>query len=87
MQEATLTHHYPDENAIDGYERLLFDAINEKQSRFVHSEEVIQSWRIVDELLCKGDSCPIRTTPYIYHPGTWGPEHKTQFITSWDYPA
>ena len=87
VQEATLTHHYPDENAIDGYERLLFDAINEKQSRFVHSEEVIQSWRIVDELLCKGDSCPIRTAPYIYHPGTWGPEYKTQFITRWDYPA
>ena len=33
-----------------------------------------------------GDSCPIRTVPYIYK-GGWGPEHKTRQITKWDYPA
>ena len=87
LEQATLTHAYPQDRAIDGYEKLLYDAINGDQSHFVHSEEVMESWRIVDDLLCTGDSCTVRTTPYLYMPGTWGPQHKTQFITNWDYPA
>jgi len=86
VELATLTHRYPDWLGVDGYEKLLYDAIGADQSHFVHSEEVIESWRIVDDLLCTGDNCPIRTAPYIYH-GGWGPSHKTQFITNWDYPA
>ena len=86
VETATLTHPYPTENSIDGYERLLFEAINGNQSHFVHAEEIIESWRIVDDLICTGEKCPIRTTPYIYHQGSWGPQHKTEFITNWDYP-
>ena len=87
LELATLTHAYPQERAIDGYEKLLYDAINNDQSHFVHAEEVMESWRIVDDLLCTGTSCPIRTVPYLYMGGAWGPSHKTQFITNWDYPA
>ena len=87
VELATLTHRYPDWLGVDGYEKLLYDAINDDQSHFVHSEEVIESWRIVDDLLCTGDKCPIRTAPYIYHEGLWGPMHKTEQITKWDYPA
>ena len=86
LELATLTHEYPQDRAIDGYEKLLYDAINGDQSHFVHADEVMESWRIVDDLLCTGDSCPIRTVPYIYT-GGWGPQHKTDFITDWDYPA
>jgi len=86
LELATLTHAYPEERAVDGYEKLLYDAINGDQSHFVHADEVMESWRIVDDLLCTGDSCPIRTVPYLYR-GGWGPEHKTQFITDWDYPS
>ena len=50
------------------------------------ADEVMESWRIVDDLLCTGDSCPIRTVPYIYL-GGWGPQHKVDRITDWDYPA
>jgi glucose-6-phosphate 1-dehydrogenase len=71
---------------VDGYEKLLYDALNADQSHFVHSEEVLESWRIVDDLLCVGEKCPIRTVPYI-HTGGWGPQHKVDFITDWDYPA
>ena len=85
-EPATLTHRYPDWLGVDGYEKLFFDAINGDQSHFVHSEEVLESWRIVDDLLCTGDSCRIRTAPYIYKEGTWGPWHKTNQITKWDYP-
>ena len=87
LERATLTHAYPQDRAIDGYEKLLYDAINGDQSHFVHADEVMESWRIVDDLLCTGDSCPIRTAPFIYFPGLWGPEHKTRYITEWDYPA
>ena len=87
VETATLTHRYPDWLGVDGYEKLLYEAINGDQSHFVHSEEVLESWRIVNDLLCTGDSCPIRTTPYIYMPGSWGPQHKTERITNWDYPA
>jgi len=85
VQTATLTHPYP-EGAIDGYVKLFYDSLNGDQSHFVHAEEVLESWRIVDDLLCVGDKCPIRTAPFIYT-GGWGPTHKTQFITKWDYPV
>ena len=87
VELATLTHRYPDWLGVDGYEKLLYDAINGDQSHFVHSEEVLESWRIVDDLLCTGDTCKVRTAPYLYHEGLWGPVHKTEFITDWDYPA
>jgi len=87
VELATLTHRYPDWLGVDGYEKLLYDAINADQSHFVHSEEVIEAWRIVDDLLCTGEKCPVRTAPYIYSEGIWGPMHKTSFITDWDYPA
>ena len=87
VELATLTHRYPDWLGVDGYEKLLFDAINADQSHFVHSEEVLESWRIVNDLLCVGDKCPIRTAPYIYFENTWGPDYKTSQITQWDYPA
>ena len=86
VETATLTHAYPQDRAIDGYEKLLYDAINGDQSHFVHADEVMESWRIVDDLLCTGDSCPVRTVPYIYT-GGWGPQYKTERITDWDYPA
>jgi glucose-6-phosphate 1-dehydrogenase len=87
VEEATLTHSYPQERAVDGYEKLLYDAISGDQSHFVHAEEVMESWRIVDDLLCVGDQCQIRTVPYIYK-GGWGPVHKTsQMSIDWDYPA
>ena len=86
LELATLSYSYPQERAIDGYEKLLYDAINGDQSHFVHADEVMESWRIVDDLLCTGDSCPIRTVPYIYK-GGWGPQYKVERITNWDYPA
>jgi glucose-6-phosphate 1-dehydrogenase len=86
VETATLTHWYSN-NAIDGYVKLFYDALRGDQSHFVHAEEVTESWRIVDDLLCTGDQCPIRTTPYMYKGGSWGPQHKTDRITKWDYPG
>ena len=85
VETATLTHPYP-QGALDGYTKLFYDAMNGDQSHFVHAEEVLESWRIVDDLLCEGDHCPIRTAPYVYISNTWGPQHKINDITKWDYP-
>ena len=87
LEEATLTHEYPQDRSVDGYEKLLYDAIEGNQAHFVHAEEVMESWRIVDDLLCEGDHCQIRTVPYIYMPKTWGPWKQVESITNWDYPA
>lgn len=86
VEAATLTHAYPLKDASQGYSKLIYEAISGDQSNFVHAEEVLESWRIVDDLLCTGEFCPIRTTPYLYHEGNWGPTHKTHLITKWDYP-
>ena len=84
VQNATLSFNYPD-GALDGYVRLLYDALSHDQSHFVHSEEVLESWRIVEDLLCVGDQCPIRTAPFIYHEKTWGPDKQISSITDWDF--
>ena len=86
VESGLLQFHYPTDKAVDGYEKLLYDAINKDQSHFVHSEEVLESWRIVNDLLCTGTTCPVRTVPYLYFGGLWGPSHKTERITKWDYP-
>ena len=87
VETATLTHRYPDWLGVDGYEKLLFDAINSNQSNFVHADEVMESWRIVEDLLCTGDECTICTTPHIYSPDSWGPREEVNKITDWDFPA
>ena len=85
VEKAILKHNYP-EGAIDGYVKLFYDAIHKDQSHFVHSEEVLESWRIVDDLLCVGDQCPVNTRPHTYHSGVWGPQEQIEGITKWDYP-
>ena len=86
VEPAILQYYYPTDKAVDGYEKLFYDAIHEDQSHFVHADEVLESWRIVDDLLCTGDSCRMNTIPYLYTPGVWGPVSKTDPITKWDYP-
>ena len=49
--ESLLDSSLSDWLGVDGYEKLLYDAI-ERSISFVHSEEVTESWRIVDDLLC-----------------------------------
>ena len=41
VESGLLQFHYPTDKAVDGYERLLYDAISKDQSHFVHSDEVL----------------------------------------------
>ena len=61
----SVTHRYPDWLGVDGYEKLLYDAIEGDQSHFVHSEEVTESWRIVDDLLCTGKTVILELTLHL----------------------
>lgn len=85
VEQALLQYHYPVEQAIDGYVKLFYDALNQDQSHFVHADEVLESWRIVDDLLCTGSNCRITTKPLPYSANSWGPK-ETSTIAKWDYP-
>ena len=71
-QQLGVDHHvfnYADEFPPfgDAYETLLADVLAGDQTLFVHSEEVVASWRLFDPLLTAGRS------PRPYAAGTWGP--------------
>ncbi|NNF41467.1 MAG: glucose-6-phosphate dehydrogenase [Phycisphaerales bacterium] len=70
LQRIPLTFRYRDQfdGLPDAYETLLHDVLEGDQTLFVHSEEVLESWRLLD---------PILADPPVAHPykgGTWGPE-------------
>jgi glucose-6-phosphate 1-dehydrogenase len=54
------------------YERLLEDAIAGDASLFIRSDQIAESWDIVDPLLGAW-SAPGATAPHTYARGSWGP--------------
>ena len=48
FEELPITN--PEDGRLDAYERVLIDAINDKDDIFITSEEVVRSWEILDEL-------------------------------------
>ena len=63
----------------DAYERLLLDALNGDASLFIRSDEIEQSWSIIDPLI-HGLSQPPTRPPEIYDPGTEGPYAADDFL-------
>jgi glucose-6-phosphate 1-dehydrogenase len=58
------------EEAADGYERLLHDAMMGDATLFIRSDEVRQAWKIVDPYLqAWAEGAPL----YFYPAGSWGP--------------
>jgi len=56
------------------YQRLLGDAMRGDASLFAREDAIEEQWRIVDPVL------DMPTTPYIYEPGTWGPEEADRLV-------
>ena len=56
------------------YEELLGDAMEGNQTWFAREDYVEESWRIIDPVLAN------RPTPYVYEPGSWGPEESEKLI-------
>ncbi len=68
------------EEAPDAYERLLLDAMLGDPTLFIRSDEVEQSWRIVEPVLeaWSADSTPL----HRYPAGTWGPERADALLAT-----
>jgi glucose-6-phosphate 1-dehydrogenase len=69
---AEMTFRYADSfraaNALEGYERLLLDAMLGDHSLFTRSDAVERLWEISAPLL--DNPPPIQ----LYAPGSWGPQ-------------
>ncbi len=66
------------EESPDAYERLLLDAMVGDPTLFIRSDEVDQSWRIVEPVLraFEDDSVPLAR----YEAGTWGPPESDRLL-------
>jgi glucose-6-phosphate 1-dehydrogenase len=81
VRTATMDFNYDEqftEEDLDGYERLLLDALLGDSTLFIRSDEVAQAWRIVDPLLeaFKDPDHPIAR----YNSGTWGPPEADRLL-------
>jgi len=76
-----------DDRATDPYEQVLHDALAGNQRLFVSSEEVLESWRIVDPVVAAW----AEGTPDDYAAGSWGPAQADRLIQRdgrmWHEPA
>jgi glucose-6-phosphate 1-dehydrogenase len=69
---------------MDAYERLISEALIGDTSHFARQDEVEAAWAIVDPVL------GLKTDPYEYTPGTWGPAEADHLISgpcSWHNPG
>ena len=83
LRPVNLEFHYDQsfggQEIPDAYERLLLDALNGDASLFIRSDEIEQSWSIIDPLI-EGLAVPSVRTPEIYDPGTDGPFTADDFL-------
>ena len=83
LRPVNLEFHYDQsfggQEIPDAYERLLLDALNGDASLFIRSDEIEQSWSIIDPLI-EGLSDPSVRPPEIYDPGTEGPFGADDFM-------
>ena len=84
---ATMVFKYADSfataNALEGYERLILDAMLGDQSLFTSSDGILRLWEISEPLL--------NNPPLVeaYAPGSWGPDSVNKLIAPfrWHLPA
>lgn len=83
LRPVNLEFHYEDsfggQEIPDAYERLLLDALNGDASLFIRSDEIEQSWSIIDPLI-QGLNHPSTRPPEIYDPQTEGPYAADDFL-------
>ena len=69
-------------NALEGYERLILDAMIGDQSLFTSSDGILRLWEISEPLL--ENPPPVES----YAPGSWGPESVDKLVAPfhWHLP-
>lgn len=91
-EQVNLSFSYGDRVAgahADAYERVLADAMRGDKTLFATSEEVLESWRVLQPILdAWGQN---RTVLYEYVSGSWGPAAGNELVrkagTQWLNPA
>jgi len=85
---AELSFHYDDSfsaaNTLEGYERLLLDAMLSDQSLFTRADAIERLWEISAPLL--KDPPPLQP----YAPGSWGPQPSLDHLAApyhWHLPG
>jgi glucose-6-phosphate 1-dehydrogenase len=85
---ATMTFRYGDAfraaHGLDGYERLLLDAMHGDQSLFTRADAVERLWEVSAPLLDN----PLPVQPYA--PGSWGPQPALDHLAApyrWHLPG
>ena len=63
----------------EAYERLLLDCIQGDQTLFTRTDEVIEQWRFVTDILKAWEENPVKSLPQ-YPAGSWGPLQADEFI-------
>jgi glucose-6-phosphate 1-dehydrogenase len=87
LSTASMVFKYSDsfisENALEGYERLILDAMAGDQSLFTSSDGIERLWEISEPLLQN----PPPVEPYA--PGSWGPDSISKLIApfKWHLPG
>ena len=83
LRPVNLEFHYDQsfggQEIPDAYERLLLDALGGDASLFIRSDEIEQSWSIMDPII-EGLSDPSVRPPEIYDPGAEGPFTANDFL-------
>ncbi|MGN6794666.1 MAG: glucose-6-phosphate dehydrogenase [Streptosporangiaceae bacterium] len=78
LREVEMTFKYEDSfhrmHELEGYERLILEAMLGDQSLFTRSDEILRLWDVATPLL----ENPPPLEPY--KPGTWGPDSIKQLI-------
>jgi glucose-6-phosphate 1-dehydrogenase len=75
LRRVPLSFKYSDvfEPMADAYETLLVDVLRGDQTLFLHSDEVLESWRLYDPLLKQGHEV------HSYPAGSFGPSEADHF--------
>jgi glucose-6-phosphate 1-dehydrogenase len=87
LSDASMVFKYADSfasaNALEGYERLILDAMIGDQSLFTSSAQIERLWEISEPLL----QMPPPVEPYA--PGSWGPDSVNKLIEPfrWHLPT
>jgi len=68
-----------DEPTPEAYERVLHDALVGDATLFIRSDEVQQSWRIVQPLIDGFERVALPLS--YYRAGTWGPQEADALLT------
>jgi glucose-6-phosphate 1-dehydrogenase len=78
LQTASMIFRYAESfasaNALEGYERLILDAMMNDQSLFISTDAVLRLWEISEPLL--NDPPPVEQ----YAKGSWGPDSVKSLI-------